>query len=247
MKDDEIRNEFERFLNDYSEYFKSNEEIWYDNLELVKQYIDDNNKKPSSEDKNKDIKKLGLWIRTQQNNYRNNKYIMKNDEIRNEFEKFLNDYFEYLKSNEEIWYDNLKLVKQYIDDNNKRPSTTDKNKNIKKLGIWISHQQQNYKNNKQIMKDEEIRNEFEKFLNDYSEYFKSNEEIWYDNLKLVKQYINDNSKRPSSKDKNKDIKKLGSWFSNQQNNYKNNKEIMKDEEIRNEYEKFLNDYSEYFN
>jgi len=40
---------------------------------------------------------------------------------------------------------NLELVKKYIDENNKRPSTTDKNNNTKHLGQWISDQQKKYK------------------------------------------------------------------------------------------------------
>jgi len=54
-------------------YFQTNEENWIQTLNQVKAYIDENNKKPSSEDKNVGIKKLGIWIGTQQKNYQGKK------------------------------------------------------------------------------------------------------------------------------------------------------------------------------
>ena len=144
------------------------------------------------------------------------------------------------------WIDKLKMVSDYIDENRKRPSQTDKNKDIKVLGKWISHQQQNYKNNKTIMKDSNIKKLYETFIEKYKEYFLDNNEIWLNNLKLVSDYINKNSKRPSDKDKNKDIKVLGSFLSHQQQNYKNNEQIMKDSNIRKLYEEFIEKYKEYF-
>ena len=89
---------------------------------------------------------------------------MINKEIRNKWEKFINEYEEFFKSNEEIWQDNLNKVIEYIKKNNKLPSTEDKNKEIKSLGHWLSHQKQNYKNNKEIMKNEDIRKKWEEFI-----------------------------------------------------------------------------------
>jgi uncharacterized protein YeaO (DUF488 family) len=68
-----------------------------------------------------------------------------NDEIRNLWKEFTKEYNEYLKSNEEIWIDNLNKLKQYINENNIKPSTISKNNEIKQLGQWISNQQRNYK------------------------------------------------------------------------------------------------------
>ena len=64
----------------------------------------------------------------------------------------------------------------------------------------------------------------------------------------VKDYIEINNKLPSKQDTIKDIKQLPEWLSTQQKNYKNKKDIMKDEIIINKYEKFKNDskYQEYF-
>ena len=58
-------------------------------------------------------------------------------------------------------------VQGCIDNNKKLPSQYDKNNDIKILGRWLSNQKQNYKNNKKIMKDENIRKQWEDFLQKY--------------------------------------------------------------------------------
>ena len=59
-------------------------------------------------------------------------------------------------------------------------------------------------------------------------------------------YIDDNEKTPSEYDKNKEIKQLGYWLSNQKKNYVKKEKIMKDEEIRKLWEEFVENYKEYF-
>jgi hypothetical protein len=92
MKNIVIRNSWEEFINQYKEYFMSNEEIWYKRLNKLKEYIDINNKRPSQTDKNKEIKQLGVWLQTQITNYKNETYIMKDVEIKNSWEEFINKY-----------------------------------------------------------------------------------------------------------------------------------------------------------
>jgi hypothetical protein len=70
-----------------------------------------------------------------------------------------------------VWKNNLNLVKNYIDKNKMRPSTESKNIEIKKLGNWLNAQNQNYKNNKYIMKDKNIKEMYENFIKEYKEYF----------------------------------------------------------------------------
>ena len=137
------------------------------------------------------------------------------------------------------------MVSDYIDNNSKRPSMNDKNKDIKQLGQFLQNQQTNYKNNKDIMKDTNIKKLYEEFIEKYKEYFLDNNEIWLKNLNLVSDYIDKNKKRPSQTDKNKDIKQLGKWISTQQRNYKSNKQIMKDSNIRKLYEEFIEKYKKY--
>jgi hypothetical protein len=251
MKNNEIYNKWTEFINNekFKHYFITNNELWYNKLAEVKEYINNNNKKPSTTDKNKDIKSLGLWISLQQRNYKKED-ITKNIEIYNKWAEFINDvrYIIYFQSNEEIWLNYYKEVKKYIDNNNKRPSSEDKNKEIRFLGDWIITQQKNHKKKNCIMKNEEIYNIWTEFINNekYKTYFLSNEEQWLNNLKKVEEYILQNNKKPSRNDKNQEIKFLGSWISNQQKSYKNDDNIMKDENIRNLWKDFTNKYNKYF-
>ena len=254
MKDENFRNKWEEFINNskYKKYFISNEEHWYKMLDKVKQYIDENNEKPNSTSKDKDIKIMGSWISNQTENYKKKNHIMKEENIKNEWEEFISDskYKQYFISNEEQWYKMLDKVKQYIDKNKKKPHRNSKNKNIKIMGSWISNQNTKYKNKIMIMKDENIRNKWEEFINNpkYKQYFISNEEHWYKMLDKVKQYIDKNSKRPSSISKNKNIRFMCSWIYSQTENYKKKSNIMKDENIKNKWEEFINNskYKKYF-
>jgi hypothetical protein len=69
-----------------------------------------------------------------------------------------------------IWKLNLEWVKQYIDENKKRPIK--KNKDEKKYSAWITLQLQNYQNKKEIMSNEIIRHLWEDFISEYKTYFK---------------------------------------------------------------------------
>ena len=255
MLNETITKLWEEFINDnkYKEYLLSNEEVWKLNLEWVKKYIDENKKKPSEHDKNKEVKKHGAWIGNQLSNYQRKNKSMSDENIRKLWEDFINDdnYKEYFISNEEEWKLNLEWVKNYINENNKKPSSTDKNdENVKTYGTWISQQKCNYKKKEKIMSNETIRKLWEDFINDdnYKEYFISNEEVWKLKLEWVKKYINENKKRPSTTDKNKNIKTYGTWITSQLQRYPKKKEIMSNETIRKLWEDFINDdkYKDHF-
>ena len=86
--------------------------------------------------------------------------MMRNEQCRNEWEQFINseNYKKYFISNEEEWMNNLNEVKKYIDSNDNKPSRNDKNEQIKKLGLWIQHQNNKFNKQIEIMKYEQIRN-----------------------------------------------------------------------------------------
>ena len=105
--------------------------IWINKLLEVKEYIDNNNKKPSQYNKsNREVKILGRWLNTQRHNFLNKKYLMNDARIYNkwiEFITYYKDYFkEYFKNHDTdilLWYNKLEIVKTYIDQNKKSPST----------------------------------------------------------------------------------------------------------------------------
>ena len=239
-----IRKEWEEFKEEYDEYLLDGEELWRFTLNKLKKFINENKKRPNKGSKNPEEKKLGQWLSDQNKNYKNNKYIMENNEsIRKEWEEFKEEYKEYVLGREELWRFTLEKVKRFIFINKKRPNIKSKNPEEKKLGQWLSDQNKNYKNNKYIMENNEsIRKEWEEFKEEYDEYVLGGEELWRFTLEKVKKFINENKKRPIVKSKNPEEKKLGIWLSNQNTNYKNNKDIMKNEEIKKEWEEFKEEY-----
>lgn len=246
MNKELIYNAWTNFLTEYKEYLLNNEEIWYKKLDLVKKYIDENKKRPSKHDKKKNIKELGYWIGTQKKNYNIKECIMNNEKIYNKYTEFITEYQEYFLSIEEVWYNNLNKVQNYINENNKLPSQHNKNQEIKKLGNWISENKQNYKKKQKIMRIEDIYNNWGTFINNNNELFLSNEELWYNNLEQIIQYINKNKKLPLRTNKDKNIIKLCRWIDSNKQNYKNNLNCMKDKNIKKDFELFIEKYQEYF-
>jgi hypothetical protein len=100
------------------------------------------------------------------------------------------------------------------------------------------------------MKDENIKKLWKDFINEekYKQYFLSNNELWFNNLKQCEDYIMKNNKRPSNSDIDIKIKQLAKWITHQQENYLNNEYIMKDKNIKKYWENFINDtkYKKYF-
>ena len=79
-------------------------------------------------------------------------------------------------------------MKEFIGENNRLPSvSTDRNnRNNKFLGIWCSNQKRNYDSDIQrcrsIMKNHEIKEKWEEFMEENSNLFPTPEEYWINNL-----------------------------------------------------------------
>ena len=177
MANELIYNKWTGFINEekYKKFFLSNEAEWIDKLNDVKKYIDENGKRPSDNNKEKNIKKLGKWISYQITNYKSKKYIMANDLIHDKWTDFINkvNYKKHFSSNENEWIDKLNIVKKYIDENDQKPNKHNKEQNIKQLGAWVSTQIQNYKLKKDIMANELIHSKWTDFINEekYKKFF----------------------------------------------------------------------------
>ena len=91
MKNPQIYNKWNEFITSekYKIYFISNEEEWNEKLKDLKKYIDENNKRPSQNDKITEIKILGSWFFNQIHKYKSNTGIMKNLEIQHLWYNFI--------------------------------------------------------------------------------------------------------------------------------------------------------------
>lgn len=146
MSNINIRNKWQEFNNKYSFYFKSNEDIWINNLKKVCNYIDNNNKRPTGNTK------LAYWVSTQLRNSNNLTNIINNNKtIHNLFNEFINRYKIHFKP-DDVWKDMLLQLQNYIDINKKFPTE----KSNKKLFLWSYHELNIYRNKERIDEKKEI-------------------------------------------------------------------------------------------
>ena len=96
---------------------------------------------------------------------------MNSENIYNTWKDFTIKYKKLFNNNTEKWHNNLEQSKQFIMDNNRLPSRNIKFPEEKSLRLWINRQINNYKNKTQIMKQEEIQQAWEEFIEEYKEYF----------------------------------------------------------------------------
>lgn len=233
------------FMEEYSEYMKTFDEIWDEHLMNASNFIEHHKRRPNNNSKNKEERTVAQWIGDTRYTYDKNIKNMTNEDKRKKWETFANTYNEYLKSKDDIWMDTFDELTKYIDSNGKRPSQLSKNKDEIRLGSWIGTQQTNYKNKSCAMKDEKKKKIWEKFIVDYAEYMKTCDDIWYTTLDELKKYIDINKKRPGNKSKIIEEKRLGQWFGTQKSCYNRKKDAMKDEKKRKDWCDFLDEYSDY--
>jgi superfamily II DNA or RNA helicase len=246
MKNKCIRNKWEIFVETHKRHFMTDEEKWNINLQEADKYITQHNKRPSDEDTNKVIRCLGKWLGHQQTNYKNKDQIMQNESIRKKWEDFIEKHQKHFITNEEYWNLKLQEADNYITQHNTRPNATNTSKEIQTLANWVNTQQGNYKKKIEIMINEFIRKKWEDFIEKHKSHFMTDEEEWNINLQKSENYITQHNKRPSTHDKNKEIKFLGSWISRQTNQYKSKEIILQNEIITNKWKQFVDKHNIHF-
>lgn len=239
-----MESKFDLVFNSLGNCVKGTVDMWAFKLDKVKKFIDDNKKTPSQKSETSSEKILGAWLSSQKEKYK--KQIMLDESVKLLWEKFNEDYKEYLLSNEEIWERHLFNVKKFIDDNEKAPSQKSKEKDEKVIGQWLSDQKKKYKKNIQIMSNEIFRKQFENFNEDYKEYLLTPDELWEYNLSKLIKFIDDNEHLPRQVSTIVEEKKLHVWMSHQKRNHKNNVNFMKNIVLKNQWVKFIDDYKYLF-
>ena len=228
-------------------------DMWDTHFENLKKFMDENERRPLQNSKIPEEKKLGQWLSNQIKNYKNKKESMKNKIHYNLWSKFLEKYKKYFKDLDEKWNENFENIKQFMDENNKRPIQKSKEKEEKFLGTWLTTQKKNYKNKNNSMNDKERYDLWTVFLKEYKKYVNNFDDIWNEKFENLKKFINDNKRAPIQKPKNlkektyQQEKLLGSWLSNQQQYYKNKNNSMNDKEKYDLWTVFLKEYKKYVN
>ena len=222
------------------------EVAWDQKLEALRTFFEMQEKRPTCRAEDKTEKVLGNWISTQLHNREKCRHSMSNEKIRDLWDAFKTKYGKYFKSNEEIWHDKLAEVKSFFEMHDKRPSQTAKNETEKVLAKWISHQLNNREKCKDIMSNENIRDNWDAFKTKYGKYLKSNEEIWRDKLAELETFFEKHEKRPSNEAKNKTEKVLATWISTQIENREKSQQILSNEKIRDLWDAFKTKFIKYF-
>ena len=259
MKDETIYKLWTEFINDenYKKYIQlpTMLELFNDNLNELKLYIDTHNQRPSKGSPDKTIKSMAQWLNDCQKYYTKKLHNMKDETIYNLWTEFINNekYKKYFLSQYNKFINDLNELKLYIDTNKQRPSNNSKDKTIKSMAIWISNCQTNYTKKKERMSDETIRKLWEEFINDekYKKYIQLPTllELFNDNLNELKLYIDTHNQRPSKGSPDKTIKSMAQWLNDCQKYYTKKLHNMKDETIYNLWTEFINNekYKKYFN
>ena len=160
----EMRKKWGEFVSKHSQYLKTDNEISDSNIILCGYYIDKNKKLPSTHSSDEQIRYLGNWL----SKTRNNNELLKQEKYRKFFEK----YSEYFMTPEEKWLSNFEKLLKYTYENNKLPTGSDSDDDIRYLGKWLGTQKRNYVKKIQIMKNKDIYKKWKLFV-ETSGYFES--------------------------------------------------------------------------
>jgi superfamily II DNA or RNA helicase len=232
-----------KFIEDYPKYFLNHTEKWINKLNEVKNFININKASPSRYSKNEYEKDLGSWMASQKENCNKNKKMFSHENIIKIWNDFLLEFKKYLLNNYEKWYDKFDNLEKYIEENGNLPVHKKNEKDS--LGLWIITQNKNYKKMTQIMEKKEIYELWTYFLKKNYLLFLTKEDIWNNDLILVKEFIDKNGNRPKKNSEDIEEKRLGNWLVHQIQNFKYNKNNMKDCDIRNKFESFYEKYKKY--
>jgi len=146
-----------KFLNRIvckTEYYSATETRWKYTLSKITKYINKNKKLPSSSDEDVSIKKLGVWLKTQKEDYQKHIYIMQDPKLRNIWNDFVKNYSNYFINN----------TIEYITKNEKRLSLYNKVIYMRKQSLKISHQEETYQKQISIIQESEFKKLWDNFL-----------------------------------------------------------------------------------
>jgi len=230
------------YLMDVKEYIIIG---WMEMYGKVVEFMEKYERKPVFYADDWSERRLGIWILTQQKNYKKKKGNVYNiKENRGKWDELNKKYYELLKSKKDIWNDNYNELVKFFEENKRRPLRSSKNEKENNLAKWINKQQYHYKNNSQGMNDNKRKKIWEEFIKKYYKYFRTDNELWYDTYNEVIKFIIDNKRRPNRDTDDINEQYLGKWIDRQQSLYNTNN--MKDQEKEKKWKYIIDKYHIYF-
>lgn len=245
MTNKDIYDEMTRFLIENKEYFKSYDEIWKDNYKFIFDRFSQNLRLTDTNDKY--IVYINNWFARQKYIFNNiNKSIDEDKIIK--WNRLKKTYPREFITHDKEWLINRQLLLDYSNEHNKLPIKNDKNTQIEiNLIKYIERQKQNIRLNRGLV----IKNPYIDYWNEFCVKFPelgtAYDDIikaeWRNNKIECINFMTNENKRPSSESSNTIEAKLGRWLTTQNNNYKQHKFALNNNELYNEYEELLNQFS----
>lgn len=198
------RNLMKEFIDKYKKYLpKLGNEGWIDNLNKTDEFMTKNNKRPSSNSKDKDEKKLGQWFGDQFKD-KNQRLINKDLERKQLWNKLIEKHKDKFKNIKDNFIEKLDKFKDMLDNREEGlgKSSTPFTKEEKILVKWYHCNKNNFLNKSGIFENyPETIKIWEDFIND--EKYKNKlligiEKNKYE-LEYIKKYYKKEGKLPSSK------------------------------------------------
>jgi len=190
---------------------------WIENFNLLKQYVEEEEKIPSLNTEFNDVL-IGKWCSRQKIKYKKN-FLHKNEISLLES---ISDWDWCESYGEILWNNNFNLLKQYVEEEEKLPLASTVFHNVS-IGNWCSYQKYNYKKN---ILDKNLISMLESINGWVWDQSCIEEKKWTKNFNLLKQYIEIKNKLPVSHTKFKDVS-IGNWCERQVKN----KEKLSNEKI----------------
>ncbi len=207
------------------------DQTWRQNQIECRKFMIVNSKRPSSESKNINEAKLGRWLSTQNQNFKNKTFVLKNEYLFNEYGKLI-DEFEHIKINNNLhWLYMIKKHKAFLQHNTLKPNI--KNGGFEaKLDRWFDTNNKYF--NKKIfrMKDNEDGTEneyyimFKEHIKEFYELLSTNEEKWWNIAESLEINYLSKGHKPLKNKLDKEESSHAQWIATQHNNSKTNKESM---------------------
>lgn len=207
---------------------------WDDNFDIAKDYLKKNNKRPSNKNGMKEEQQISNWIFRQERNYKTKTSFMADKKKYDKYTEFRKDYQHLLKSNNEIWYINRNILRNFVLKEHRMPINNKKNKTEKKIWQWMRDRINEDNNNN--FKDENKKKSWNDLKSELEKYFTSNKKEWIKNSILLDKFILKNNRLPKETKHNKHEEKLREWYNLQEKSLKFNLYIIKnDPEIKQKY------------
>ena len=212
---------------------------WYDKLELLFEFCNENKRTPNSREKYKN-QNIGQWLNTQKKKIKDKESDIYLKLCINEYVKDNLDTYLINKDNNKdkdiLTFDQLKdLLFEFCNENKRTPISTEKYKN-QNIGAWLNTQKKKIKDIKTDMYLKLCINEYVKDNVDTYLINKDNNKDFDQSKDLLFEFCNENKRTPISTEKYKN-QNIGAWLNTQKKKIKDIKTDMYLKLCINEYVK----------